>query len=128
MRPGTQKILIKLRFNAEDEAVNRQIIAHLQRDETNETVLDVICALAILSATKWPGSARFYQLFARAYADLWGEFLETLPALQRAEFALEALRSMGLPIPESAGRLAKAAQVELDRRAVPREQIGGQNG
>jgi hypothetical protein len=119
MRPGTQNIMLTLRFNDGDEEVNRQVVAVLQRDETNETVLDVICAFAILSASQWPGSAKFYRLFVRVYAELWSNFLETLPAVERAEFALDALRGMGAPLPEAAGRVAGLAQRELERRGIP---------
>ncbi|WP_105404134.1 hypothetical protein [Neorhizobium sp. T7_12] len=128
MRNGSQEILLSLRLGLEDEDVNRQVLVPMRRADTPEAVLDVLEVFSVLSAAEWPGSGKYFRLFVQIYAELWIAHIETLPLVERAVASVEALRVMGMPVPESVGKVAALAQAELERRGVPLRYWGGRNG
>ncbi|WP_156668067.1 hypothetical protein [Rhizobium bangladeshense] len=103
-----------------DEASwNRQVAAHMKRDESTETVLDVLHAFATLSVAGVRGSARHLRLMIGIFGDLWAAELEGLPFDERLDLALATFCAMGLAIPEEkANRLAELARRELARRGM----------
>lgn len=114
MRRGTQKIILGQRIDAAEGVVS-QILAHMQRDETTETILDVLWALYAANGI-WPGADRWFRFYIRAFPDLWFAELEALPVSERCVVSLETLRALGMAMPPKAARVAELARGELLRQ------------
>lgn len=116
MRKGAQEILLSLCFGEDPHDINRQVSAHMRRDETPERVLDVLWAFAALNAAAWPGLAKYFRLYLQIFAELWADELEQLPVSERAVVSVQTLRAMGIAPPDTVERVAELARVELEGR------------
>lgn len=114
MRRGTQKIILGQRIDAAEGVVS-QILAHMRRDETTETILDVMWALYAANGT-WPSADKWFRLYVRSFPDLWIAELSALPVSERCVVSLETLRALGMAMPAKAARVAELAREGLLRQ------------
>lgn len=115
MRRGTREIILGLRIGDDPEDIVRQVLAHMRRDETTETILDVMWALYAANGT-WPSADKWFRLYLRSFPDLWIVELTALPVGERCVVSLETLRALGMAIPAKAARVAGSARSELLRQ------------
>lgn len=117
MRKGSQEIILGLRIGDEPEDIGSQIIAHMRKDGTTETSLDVFLALYVMSG--WPSADKRFREFIQAFPDLWVSQLNALTIDERFIPSVMTLRALGMPMPDGLDNVIELVRDELARRGIP---------
>ncbi len=114
MRPGTLQLLEVLLPQPLD-AWNRGLLLGIS--ESDESVLDVIHAFALLARSGHPGAFAYFQILTEVHAEVWLRSLEAREDLSTDDLIERVgLLVMCLGHSHKADRIVELAWDELDRR------------
>ncbi len=116
MRPGTLQLLEAL-LPQPLEAWNRRLLSGIS--ESDESVLDVIHALALLARSGHPGALAYFRILTEVHAEVWLRSLEAREDLSTDDL-IERVRLLVMCVGHSqkADHIVELAWTELDRRGL----------